>query len=209
MADRARVTLQLYFVRHGRTEMNRLGLLQGQGGHGLLPEGREDAARAAEHLAGRGVRVLYSSDLQRAAETARIIRSDLGVAPRIRYSRFLREMDYGTLTGRPEIEVRRRFPLYRRDARFVFPEGESFALVQRRALRWLAGVLEHRSPQTAAVITHGGWLRTLFAGLLGVPLNQCLRGTVAHGVAGCLEVDRLNGLRLELSPGVSILPRRP
>ena len=188
--------------------MNRLGLLQGQGGRGLLPEGFQDAARAAAALAGKGIRVLYSSDQQRALETARVIRSSLGLPSRIRLSLALREMHYGRMAGRPEPEVRRLCPLFRRDATFVFPGGESFAQVQTRAIRWLERMLRRHSRETVAVVTHGGWLRTLFAGLKGAPLDRCLQGTVAHGVAGRLEVTRARGWILRLSPGVTIFPDR-
>ena len=202
------MTLTVHFVRHGRTEMNRLGLLQGQSGRGLLPEGNEDAERAAAALAGQGISHVYSSDLQRALETARVIRAGLRLRSSIRLSRALREFDYGRMTGRPESELRRRCPLFRKDSRYLFPGGESFALVQARAFRWLQGLLRRRPGRAVVVVTHGGWLRTLFAGLRGVPLNECLQGTVAHGLAGTLEVTRERGLHLVVQPGVTIFQRR-
>jgi len=183
--------------------MNRLGLLQGRGGRGLLPEGFADAERAAKDLEKHGVDVLYSSDQQRAVETARVIRTRLGL-PRIRLSSALREMDYGTMSGRADDEVRRLCPLWRSDSRFVFPGGESFAHVQARAFRWLDRTLRRHSTGSLAVVSHGGWIRTLFAGLKGVPLNDCLEGTVAHGVAGRLEVTSSRGLHLNIGPGVTI-----
>ncbi len=200
------MSLTLYFVRHGRTEMNRLGLLQGQGGHGLLPEGREDAARAAAALAGKGVTRIYSSDLRRALETARLIRASLGLHSTVRSSRFLREMDYGRMTGRADLEVRQLYPHFGKDARFVFPDGESYVQVQARALGWLDRLLRTRIQGSAVVVSHGGWLRTLFAGLKGVPLNDCLRGSVSHGLAGTLVVTPKRGLRLNVRPTVTIFP---
>lgn len=203
MAHPPRIALTIHFVRHGKTEMNRLGLLQGRGGRGLLPEGLADAERAAEALAAENIDVLYSSDQQRAVETARVIRSRLGL-PRIRFSAALREMDYGAMSGRAESEVRRLCPLFRKDSRFVFPGGESFTHVQARAFRWLDRVLRRHGRGRLAVVSHGGWIRTLFAGLKGRPLNDCLQGTVAHGVAGRLEVTKSRGLHLHLEPGVTI-----
>lgn len=207
MAHPPRIDLTLFFVRHGQTEWNRRGLLQGQGGFGLLPEGFQDAERAAAGLAGKGVRIVYSSDLQRAVQTAQVLRERLAL-PRVRLSKALREMHYGRMSGRPEPEVRRLCPLFRKDARYVFPEGESFLAVQARAYRWLGGLLRRHSSGTFAVVTHGGWLRTLFAGLKGVPLNRCLMGTVCHGLAGRLEVSRGRGLHLTVERGVTIFPGR-
>jgi broad specificity phosphatase PhoE len=187
--------------------MNRLGLLQGRGGYGLLPEGVADAERTATALQGIPLDHLYSSDQQRAVETARVIRSRLGLA-RIRLSGALREMDYGAMQGRPDAEVRRLCPLWRRDATFLFPGGESFALVQKRAFRWLERTLRRHERGALAVVTHGGWLRTLFAGLKGVPLSRCLNGSVAHGLVGRLDVSKGKGLQLHLEPGVTIFPGR-
>ena len=206
MAHSPRIALTLYFVRHGRTEMNRLRLLQGRGGRGLLPEGIADAERAAVTLAGKGVNLIYTSDQQRALETARLIHSRLGLRSALRRSPSLREMDYGEMSGRHDDEVRRLCPLWRKDARFVFPGGESFALVQARAFRWLERVLRRHRSGTFAVVTHGGWIRTLFAGLKGVPLSRCLNGTVDHGVAGRLDVSPERGLHLRVTPGVTIFP---
>jgi len=105
-----------------------------------------------------------------------------------------------------EADVRRLCPLWRRDATFIFPGGESFLQVQGRAFRWLERLLRRHPRGTFGVVTHGGWLRTLFAGLKGVPLSRCLNGTVAHGLAGRLEVTPDRGLHLRMEPGVTIFP---
>jgi broad specificity phosphatase PhoE len=208
MANHPRVGLTVYFVRHGQTEMNRQHLLQGQSGYGLLPEGIQDAELAARRLAGKGIALLYCSDQLRARETAGILRRELDVTAPIRHSRLLREMDYGRATGCPEPSVRRKYPKFRTDATFVFPDGESFQQVQTRAFRWLDRILEGHSSGRIGVVTHGGWLRTLFAGLRGRPLSLCLYGTVPHGWAGTLEVSRSGGLRLSIHPGVTIFSGR-
>ena len=186
--------------------MNLRGLLQGQGGYGLLPEGLEDAERAAAALRGEGVSLVYSSDLQRALETAAVLRRGLQLRAPVRRSRALREFDYGRFSGRPVNEVQRLCPQFRRDAAFVFPGGESYVNVQARALRWLEGLLKRHRRGAVAVVSHGGWLRSLFAGLRGLPLNQCLGGNVPHGPVGRLDVHPRSGLRLTVSPAVTIFP---
>lgn len=204
MANHPRVGLTVFFVRHGQTEMNQQRLLQGQSGYGLLPEGIRDAERAARRLADQGVSLLYCSDQLRARQTARILKRHLEVSPEIRHSRMLREMDYGRATGHPEPSVRRKYPRFRTDASFVFPGGESFERVQVRAFRWLDRLLRRHPAGRIGVVTHGGWLRTLFAGLRGRPLSLCLYGTVPHGWAGTLEVSRTGDRRLSLRSGVTI-----
>lgn len=204
MANPPRVDLTVHFVRHGRTEMNQLRLLQGQGGYGLMPEGVSDAERAARRLAGKGITTLYCSDQRRAVQTARILQRGLGLGSPLRRSVLLREMDYGRETGKFEPDVRRRHPRFRTDASFVFPGGESFSSLQQRAFRWLEALLRRHPQGTLGVVTHGGWLRTLFAGLRGVPLSRCLYGTVPHGWAGTLRVTEENGLSVRIAAGVTI-----
>lgn len=188
--------------------MNLRHLLQGQSGYGLLPEGIADAGKAARRLSGKGITVLYSSDQLRARQTARVLHRELGLRTPVRRSLLLREMDYGHSTGHPEPVIRRKYPRFRTDATFVFPGGESFQRVQKRAFRWLDRLLRRHPKGRVAVVTHGGWLRTLFAGLRGRPLSSCLYGTVPHGWVGTLEVSRSRGLHVTLHPGVSIFSGR-
>lgn len=188
--------MDIYFVRHGRTEMNLKRLLQGQGGYGLLPEGREDAHRAAASLEGRGVTRIYSSDQRRALETAAILREGLGLRGPIRVSKALREMDFGTMSGRHVDEVKRLCPRYTTDATFVFPGGESFDALQRRALLWVDAIERRRPARAIVVVTHGGWLRTLFVAIRGADLDRCLEGSIPHGLVARLTVGRKRSLRL-------------
>jgi len=194
----------IYLVRHGETEMNRRGLLQGQGGFGLTERGIEDARRAARALRGRGIGRIYSSDLRRARETAAVVREELGVP--VRFSRALREIDFGRVSGLPEREVKRLCPPYRKDAAYVFPGGESYAALQARVSGWFARLLARPPVRRIAVVSHGGTLRCLLSWLRGIPLGRCLRGAVPHGLVA--RVDSGPPLRVRLLAPVSIFPRR-
>jgi broad specificity phosphatase PhoE len=184
--------------------MNLLRRLQGRGGFGLLPEGIADAERAARRLSGEGITTLYCSDQLRARQTARILHRELLLRSRLRQSPLLREMDYGRETGKLEPDVRRRHPRFRTDATFVFPGGESFARVQQRAFRWLERILRRHPQDVLGVVTHGGWLRTLLAGLRGEPLSRCLYGTIPHGWVATLTATDRRGLSVRIAPGVTI-----
>lgn len=199
--------MEVYFVRHGRTAMNRDGLLQGHTGYGLLPEGLEDARRAAEQLAGKGVRLVYSSDLQRARETAAVVRLRLGLRAPVRVSKALREMNYGRMNGLRDVVVRTRCPQWKTDPAYVFPKGESYALVQRRALAWLDRLERRRPAPCVAAVTHGGWIRTLLAALRGFDLARCLGGAVPHGLVARLSLDR-RGRACEILGDVTIFSPR-
>src|SRR6185295_19298313 len=143
----------------------------------------------------------------RARQTAGILHRHFKLKTPLKMSLLLREMDYGRVTGHPEPKVRKRFPRFRTDATFVFPGGESFEGVQARALRWLEKTIRRHPTGAIAVVTHGGWLRTLFAGLLGRVLSDCLYGTIPHGWVGTLKVTS-GKRRLSMHPGVSIFSGR-
>ena len=85
----------IYVIRHGRTEMNSRRVLQGRSDHPLDEAGVEQAAQAAELLAGVRFDVVYTSPLVRAVQTARIVAP--GSEPLV--DERLIEMDYGPYEG--------------------------------------------------------------------------------------------------------------
>ncbi len=92
----------IYLVRHGQSEWNLRRVTQGQTSHpGLTELGRAQARRAAAaiaaELAGEPVRLLVSSDLRRAVQTARILARVLGTVPEV--DRRWREQALGSFEG--------------------------------------------------------------------------------------------------------------
>ena len=69
----------LLLVRHGETDWNADGLLQGHTDRPLSDYGRGQARQLAEDLEGEGLDAIYSSDLSRARETAEIVGERLGL----------------------------------------------------------------------------------------------------------------------------------
>ena len=87
----------LYLVRHGQTDWNLNGQIQGQSDIPLNDTGRTQANNVADKLSRFNLEYIISSDLNRAAETAQIIGNKLNI--RVEYDARLREYDFGTLTG--------------------------------------------------------------------------------------------------------------
>lgn len=165
-----------YLVRHGETEWNAQERIQGQTDIPLSNVGRGQAARTAERLAGHGFGAVYASDLDRAQETAQIIVSRLPEpGPEVRLRPSLREIAYGVLEGERWEEVR-AFTGELRDSTGTYhdldmkpEEGESFRELLDR-LGGFARELEASHPdEDALVVSHGGALRALAVGLLGLP----------------------------------------
>jgi broad specificity phosphatase PhoE len=164
----------IYFLRHGETEWNALGRLQGTKDVPLNARGRAQAVQAASILAdlfrreGRDRAALpyLSSPLGRARQTMELAREKLGL-PASDYSLDdrLREIGYGVWEGLTLAESEASDPdVYARrlaDKWTVAPAGgETYAAVQLRMLDWYESLLV----DTVAV-AHGGTCRALMVAL--------------------------------------------
>lgn len=174
---------EVWLIRHGETADNASGRLQGQTDTPLSARGRAQAKALATRLARLAHQVpfaaLYSSDLQRAAETAIIIGRRLGLTPH--FDARLREGDLGAWAGKTLDDVQRLFPeefAYMQRANDPHhPRGGGESYVQMQA-RIVAAVHEYASRHPGArflVVSHGGILRTYLAHVLYLPLQHAWR----------------------------------
>jgi probable phosphoglycerate mutase len=144
-------------VRHGQSEWNASGRWQGQADPPLTDLGRSQALHAAKGIG--MVDAIYASTLDRAAETAAIISSELGVGP-VLADEALRERDAGEFSGLTRAEIDERFPGYL--ANGDRPPGweHDDALVERAS-----AVLERIAAEVGdgdvLVVTHGGVVMSL------------------------------------------------
>lgn len=179
----------LWLVRHGESTWNALGLVQGQRAEPRLTRlGAAQARAVARHLAGRHVRTLYTSDLLRAVETARLVAAVLGLEPTV--DARLRERALGSAEGLPSSSL---VPGHSGigggrvlDADAAPPGGESVRRLCRRVGRFLdelapADALGHGPPGDVVLVAHGGVVRAALAHLDGVPSDEMVWGPVGNG----------------------------
>lgn len=166
----------LYYVRHGETDWNVEGRLQGRHDTALNAVGRRQAAECADILRDLLARdgaaptdyAYVASPLQRARQTAEIMRAALGLAPNdYRVDARLREIGFGEWEGLTFRDVRSRTPAAlgarERDKwGFAPPGGESYAQVAVRMREWYGSL-----DGNAVVIAHGGTARALMV-VLGI-----------------------------------------
>jgi probable phosphoglycerate mutase len=148
---------ELFLVRHGETDWNAAGRLQGHTDRPLSNYGREQARRLAEEIAGEQFDAIYASDLLRARETAEIVgaRLDLPVA----LDPDLREKDWGNWEGLTSTE--------RVGVELV---GESTERHQQRMLAALGRIAAKHPDGRVLVVTHGGSMRRVQTEALGFAL---------------------------------------
>jgi probable phosphoglycerate mutase len=166
------ITTDLFLIRHGETEWNREGRMQGHGDSPLTEQGRAQARAIGLRLAELQPQVLVCSDLGRARATAALVAEHLGLAVEIHPG--LRERNLGIFEGLTLAEAEARHPeAYRQwrahDPAFVIPGGESVdQRTARVAAACLALVQTHAGKRIAA-ITHGGCLDSMIRHVLHIP----------------------------------------
>ncbi|KKO83065.1 histidine phosphatase family protein [Corynebacterium otitidis] len=168
---------RLILLRHGQTDFNRAGRMQGRLDTELTALGRRQAADAAGLLRGRGIARVVSSDLSRAADTAAAVADglDLGVSFDARF----RETALGEWQGKARDEVDEAYPgqraRWRLDPGFAPPGGESRLDVAARARAGLEEALllpPEAEGETLLVVAHGGVISALTASLLDAPTDS-------------------------------------
>ncbi len=148
---------RLLLVRHGETDWNTEGRLQGHTDRPLSEYGREQARRLAEELDGEELQAVYASDLARARETAEIVGERLGLP--VVLDPDLREKNWGSWEGLT--------PAERDRVDFV---GESTEQHAGRMLRALRRIAERHPDARVLVVTHGGSMRRVQTAVLGLAL---------------------------------------
>jgi broad specificity phosphatase PhoE len=183
----------LWFVRHGESTWNASGLVQGQAeGSVLTAKGRREAARAAEQLGRYGVGVIYTSDLERAHETAAIIGHVLRLP--LRYERALRERNFGVAQGHPLSELRPALSGIEGDrvvdADVRPPEGESLRDMYRRVAAFMDDAAAAGPNGDVVVVTHGGVIRMAQAYAAGIEVDAMAWGPVPNASVWSLSRPR-------------------
>ena len=148
------LSFHLLLLRHGQTDANATGVLQGHQPTPLNALGRLQACRLGERIVRRRPKIsaLVSSDLVRAAQTADIIAAACGLAPR--YDPAWRERGFGALEGNT-VGERETWRAAHGDTHP--PGGESVDAFRERVRDALDTVVRDSGDRPAvAVVTHGG-----------------------------------------------------
>ena len=131
-----------------------------------------DSARAP---GGRHFDAIFSSDLQRARETAQPLAQALGLS--VQFEPGLRERNFGCCEGMTIDEIRAKWPqlaitLAARQPDFVLPDGESLQQHQARVENCIAALSRRCAGQCVAVVAHGGSLEMIYRRVKDIPLER-------------------------------------
>lgn len=182
--------LNVFLVRHGETDHNREGRLQGQRGVPLNETGRMQAAGLALFLKEVRLQAIYSSDVKRAFETASII-SPLQCCPTITLNG-LREWDFGAWEGLTFAEILkydggRRAAWMADPVNTPPPGGESLIEARNRGMAAIKHIVGLHPSGSVAVVSHGALIRAVITTCSGRPLEDALTLRVGLGTLSVLE----------------------
>lgn len=163
--------MKLIIVRHGQTDANLSGIIQGHGESSLTLLGKEQAQKIALRLKDERIDFAYTSDLVRARETAQEILHFHTFVPLVCTSQ-LREVAAGKHEGHPVNRDQRIKDDYFNHFHNYKPEGgESFAEAQERIMHFYNTLLQKHKAKTVLIVGHGGILGTLMLAILNRPIN--------------------------------------
>lgn len=191
---------RLYLVRHGQSAGNAEGRFGGHSATPLSPLGRQQAQKTARALAKEKITAIYSSDLQRAVQTAEPLAKILNLE--INATDAFRERHVGVLEGLTFDEAKKEFPedyyaLVNRELAHVITRGESYHQLLDRTTSLLSEILQNHRGGRVAIFAHTGTICFLTLHLIGA-IHPETRNTPWLVTSNCgINRFEFRGARLE------------
>ena len=206
--------MRLILVRHGETDGNIRGILQGQFDGQLTEKGRAQARALGARLRDEPIDLAFSSDLSRAVDTAAAVLA--GRQCMVEYTPLLRERHFGAMEGKPLGEWRDAVAKSGLSTFDICPEGgESFADLMERAYAFRERMSSVFEDQTVLAVGHGAVNRAVLLAFLGYPREEWLKLIQDNTCVNVLEREndgeRYRALVLNCTKhlGESLAPHRP
>ncbi len=192
--------MNIYFARHGQTDWNTLGKVQGTTDIPLNETGIDQAKQLCEYFEKQSISLdrVYTSRQIRAVQTARIVSDRF----QLDYESIpgLEEMNMGAFEGHTWAESKALYPdeLNRWNSNKRYektPGGESYQMVLERLFRALDDIIKRYDPSSGRnllVISHGGVIMPLIAVSENIPFEEAhLRIAVPNAMPISFSIDDL------------------
>jgi broad specificity phosphatase PhoE len=186
------VATTILLARHAETDWNRDRRWQGHADPPLNATGIGQANELVQRLAAEQIDAIYSSDLQRALETAEAVARDRQLEV-VQTSR-LREIDVGEWSGLTTDEIKARYPegFALHDAGGDgWTEGEPHAAMSARVVSAVTEIAAAHPGGRVLCVLHGGTIRALLAQAEGIDLGEWRRTRrgPANGAIATISVE--------------------
>ena len=161
------MTTEIIIVRHGETEWNLLGKIQGVTNIQLTENGKEQAVELSDRLQKEGELIVYSSPLDRAVYTANKISNNNTII-----HEGLKEVNFGSWEGRtfPEIFETKLFQqFYNGEENGPFGDaGDSVVDCSQRNRKLIDEIAQKHPGKKIVLVSHGAWIRCSILGLMNL-----------------------------------------
>jgi len=201
--------MKIYIVRHGETEWNIEGRLQGWKNSDLTKKGIENAKKLGEYLNNISFDKIYCSPAGRAIQTANYIIGDRKLE--ITTEEKLKEMGFGMLEGLKHDEMKERYPkqqdnLWNNPHLYEpFKDGESYEDLLKRANEFIEILRKEQTGDNILVISHAAFIKALFVVIKNLSVEEFWSSPYMYDT--CLTILEIqdNNLNLLLEADVSHL----
>lgn len=197
--------MRIFLVRHGETDWNQQGRCQGTTDLELNQSGIRQAENVAEYFSKEEIHAVYSSNLQRAIQTAQLICRYHPLTVTIENS--FRELHHGKFEGLTFSEIRSVYPDFiqkwrEEPAELAIPGGESLVDVSKRAWNGMDRIVQcHHSDATVVVVSHNFPILAILCGVTGIHLNRYRSFCIAPCKVSHVSYTRGEGWKLIQSMG--------
>ena len=181
---------RILLVRHAPIPETGVRLTGRIPGISLAEEGLEAAGATADTLAELEIAAVYSSPIDRTIETARILAHPHQLSPILEPG--ITEIDFGAWTGQTLEELRRTDlweTVQRRPSQVRFPDGESFAGAQMRAVKAIERIAREHADGIAVAVSHSDVIKLVLSRFLGQPLDHFQRLRISTASISDLRFD--------------------
>ena len=170
--------MKIMLVRHGLTEWNNLGKMQGSTDVHLSQDGLHQARLLAAHCPFHTADAIYSSPLSRAETTAMILSNKFNLHVEIVPE--LRETNFGDWEGKFLRDIAKEDPInfekfFMQPAELKIPNAETFQQTQLRAMDAVQKIIAKHSAEKNSqiiIVSHGAVNRAILCSFLDMPLNK-------------------------------------
>ena len=187
--------MNLFILRHGESVWNRENRVQGSNDPGLSEKGKRQANSAGKWLKKEKIRIIYSSNLKRCAQTARIIARRTGA--KIKFEPDIQEIILGVWQGKTIDEVKRLYPgsyaVWLKDpSKAGIPGWEGVPKFRKRVNRAFRSILGKNPAADVCVVTHWGVIAAHLATTLDADFDRIFQ-RIRVDNCGISKISYLNG----------------
>ena len=174
--------MDLLVIRHGQSEADIMGVIEGRADFSLTELGHKQAETIAKWIKEHySINKIYASPLKRAKQTAEHISILCGIE--VQYDNDLMEWNNGLITGLSLKKANEKYPELKKYPHTRVYEQESQIDFRSRIETALSKIIyENNTDETIIIISHGGAINMLFKSFIESPINSTI--TIKTGDTG-------------------------